>query len=319
MKSAYGLPAVGFLAFGAIAASCVSGSTVDGSGGQTGSTSGQGGRSSGGLGGSNNGGLGGSFGGLGGSFGGGLGGSNGGGLGGSNGGGLGGSNGGGTAGSTGTTVFMPLCTPVGTAISDLEDGNFYFGTGCPKGAWHLSTAGGGTTTGAAATGDVPPVAITDRPGSTKAIHVSGSGQANVGVAPAPVTYAYVSLAASLNSPSATQRGALNGAGLTGVKFWGKIAGPIELQVPNVNTDPAGGKCTTGTSQCADNGKTILAPSAAWTQYMIPFSSLMGAGFGNSPGVPFLSGQIYSIEWHVTIPATGPVGPWDIWVDDLSFY
>jgi hypothetical protein len=312
MKSVYGLLAVGLFTLGLYGAACVSGDTVaGGSGGRTGGNTGNGGQTGGGQGGFTGGGQGGFTGG-------GQGGFTGGGQGGFVGGGQGGFVGGGAGGST-STVFMPICAPVGTTVSDMEDGNFYYGTSCPKGAWHLSTAGGGTASGALPSGDVQPIAITDRPPSTKAIHVSGSGQANVGVAPAQVTYAYVSLAASLNSPSATQRGALNGAGFTGVKFWGKISGPIELQVPNVNTDPAGGKCTSGAAQCSDNGKVTLVPSAAWTQYMIPFSMLMGGGFGNPPGTPFPSGQIYSIEWHVTIPATGPVGAWDIWVDDLGFY
>jgi hypothetical protein len=74
------------------------------------------------------------------------------------------------------------------------------------------------------------------------------------------------------------------------------------------------------NSCYGDGEVkMVAASTAWTQYKIPFSSLVPAGFGNPPGTPFPSGQIYSIEWHVTIPATGPVGAWDVWLDDLSLY
>ena len=200
MKSAYRLLAAGFVASGLIAGACVSGDTVSGGGGSNGG--GTGGHASGsGTGGTTGGfGTGGTTGGFG------TGGSTGGfGTGGTTGGfGTGGSTGFGTGGAI-STVFMPICAPTANLVSDMEDGNFYYGTACPKGSWNLSTGGGGTTTPLA--GNVMPVAITDRPPSTKAIHVSGSGQANVGVAPAAVTYAYVSLSATLNSPSATIRSA----------------------------------------------------------------------------------------------------------------
>jgi hypothetical protein len=231
-----------------------------------------------------------------------------------------GGTGGGTAsGSTDcfeTTTYAALCTPTCPNISDLEMGFYYFGNGCPKGAWTLSTGGGGTTT--PPVGSVTPVAVTDLAGSTKAIHVSGSGQANT----AGMYDAYVSLSASLNSPSSTMTGAVNASTYTGVKFMGKISGSVELHVPNVNTNSAGGKCTAaGTTQCSDDGKVALTPSTTWTQYMIPFASLMSSvpPFGNPAGTPFPAGQIYSIEWHVPIPATGPTAAWDIWVDNLAFY
>ena len=325
MKATYRrlLLATGLLSSGLLAVSCVSGDTVGGGG--------SGGRTGGGLGGFTGGGsLGGFTGGgsLGGFTGGGSGGRTGGnglggftggsGLGGFTGGGLGGFIGGGSVGGATGGGFMAICAPLAPLVSDMEDGFFYFGTSCPKGAWHLSAGGGGTTTPVA--GDLSPVAITDRPPSTKAIHASGSGQGNT----TATSYdAFVSVSASLNSPSATQTGALNAAGFTGVKFWGKIQGPVEFHVSNVNTNPAGGICSpTGglpTSCFGDGQVKVLAPSTAWMLYTVPFSSLVPAGFGTPPGTPFPSGQIYTLEWHVTIPATGLVTAWDIWLDDVTFY
>jgi hypothetical protein len=197
----------------------------------------------------------------------------------------------------------------------MEDAQSTYGNGCPKGAWSLDFGGGGTSP---PRGAVTPVAVTDRPSSTRAIHVMGSGQRNT---TATSFDAFVTLSASLNAwPAAS--GSLNASAFTGVSFWGKITGPVEMHVPNVNTSPAGGHCGgSGIQQCYDDGKATVAPSTTWTHYMIPFSSLMGSNprFGNPPGTPFPADQIYSIDWYVVIPTTGAVSAWDIWIDDLSFY
>jgi hypothetical protein len=231
--------------------------------------------------------------------------------------GSGGATGGGLGGQIGTcpsATFTANCTPTCALISDMEDGNNYYGNGCPKGAWYLDVGGGGTP---ATGGAVTPVAITDRPGSTHAIHVSGMGQTNA----AGSYSAHVTLSASLNSWQ-SQMGSLNATAFTGVKFWYKVTGPIELHVPNKNTSPMGGVCMgSGTAQCYDDGKVTIPPSATWVQIMVPFSTLMSSSppFGTPAGTPFPADQIYNIEWHVTIASPGMAPSWDIWIDDLSFY
>jgi hypothetical protein len=321
MKTERSLSFAGLLAAGlaALTMGCAAGEMVGkpGSGGSTGG--GTGGRTGGGTGGTTTGGGSGGFigGGTGGTTtGGGTGGFIGGGTGGMVGGGTGGTPGGGAGGAP----FMPICTPTAPAISDMEDGNAFYGTSCPKGAWYLSSKTGTVMAPAPFTGTeglVTPVA-SDRAPSTKAIHVSGSAQANT----TAMSYdAFASLSASLNSPSATQTGAVNATAYTGVKFWGKITGTIKVQVSNSYTHPAGLKCmpTPTTAQCYDHPGTLLAPSTAWMEYTIPFAGLTQEAFGNPSPAAFPKDAIYSIDFKVIVPATGPTAAWDIWVDDLTFY
>jgi hypothetical protein len=217
----------------------------------------------------------------------------------------------------------------------MEDGHAYYSSdGCP-GSWFLSedtTTGMGTLTAGTANMPVTPVAVSDNPGSTMAIHVGGSGQANV-VSGTTTTYAFVSLAASLDADQAHNAGAagsVNANSYTGIKFQMKLSsGPagattgVHLQISDADTDPAGGRCSgSAATQCSDHAYMALTPNAAWTQVMVPFSSLtMQEGFGNKTGLgsSFPKSAIYQILWKVMIPTTGATPAWDIWIDNLSFY
>jgi len=57
------------------------------------------------------------------------------------------------------------------------------------------------------------------------------------------------------------------------------------------------------------------------QYQIPFVSLMQGGYGNqSPtGVDFPKSAITFVRWDIGIPSTGPTEPWELWIDDVTFY
>ena len=98
---------------------------------------------------------------------------------------------------------------------------------------------------------------------------------------------------------------------------------VRLTVGNLYTDPSGGMCTTtaGPKGCYDHPGAQLAISTTWTKYQIPFDSLTQAGFGNpSPlGAQFPRGAIVQLKWDLGIPATGPTPPWELWIDDLTFY
>jgi hypothetical protein len=209
--------------------------------------------------------------------------------------------------------------PPDPLISDMEDGNPFYGAGCPKGEWFLSKGGGpATATVSPAPGPVLPVACDRTPESTKCIHISGAGQANM----TKTSYdAYVSLAATLNQPSETEKSTLNASAYTGVTFWGKVTGAIYLQVSDTDTDPSGGICAGGT--CNDHAEAPLTPSGTtWVQYSIPFSALMQEGFGfDTPtGVNFPKSTIYAVLFKISIatyPAATPA--WDLWIDDMRFY
>jgi hypothetical protein len=269
----------------------------------------------GGMIGSGKGGAGGSGqGGAGGSGQGGAGGSGQGGMIGSGQGGAGGATGG---GGTGGSAFMMTCVPTSPLIDDMENGLSSYGTTCPRGSWLLVTAGGGTVQGidgGATSGSVTPVAISpanpSNPTSTKAIHVAGSGQRNT----TATSYdAYVQLSATLNQPSANLAGYLNASAYTGVQFWGKITGPVNLQVSFAGSDPDAHMC----GRCGDNPEKALTATTSWTLYKIPFSSLAQEGFGDP--VSFSSATTMKIVWKVVIPTSATTPAWDIWVDDLMFY
>jgi hypothetical protein len=301
--------------------------TGDGGGGGHGSggNRGSGGSGNPGSGGSGNPGSGGNRSGTGGSGNPGSGGSGNPGTGGSSSG-SGGSSGG---GSGGAGMFMMNCTPAAPLISDMEDGLFYYGNGCPKGGWFLDTAGAGTITTDTSTawtmpsGSYSPTTCMDSANttSTKCIHVSGSGQKNSG---AMMYDAHATLSAALNQPETNMAGSLNASAYTGVQFYGKVTGNVVLQVSNADTDPHGGKCSgSAATQCYDHAEKMLPVSSSWMLYKIAFSDLMQEGFGNKTASPFPKSAIYSIVFKIPVPdfsAMPNAAPaWDLWVDDLSFY
>jgi hypothetical protein len=219
-----------------------------------------------------------------------------------------------------------LPVPLITTVESVSPG---YGNSCLHGGWNLQALNGSTmpptAEQAGKTAVVRPVPIAlgfntlDRT-STFAVHVSGSGQENSG----PV-FSYAQLWAPLNTLSATQVGTVDASAYTGVQFYAIIVAPTgaRLRVADLYTDPAGGMCTTdgGPSGCYDHPGAPLTPSTAWAMYQIPFVSLTQAGFGNtSPiGAAFPSNAITAVRWDVNVPATGPTAPWELWVDDVTFY
>jgi hypothetical protein len=80
--------------------------------------------------------------------------------------------------------FMASCTQNTALISDLEDGNFYFGTSCPptaRGAWYLSVGDPGRA------GSVSTVITKDGPPTSLMLDLSSSPQPQVGVSVYPTS------------------------------------------------------------------------------------------------------------------------------------
>jgi hypothetical protein len=227
-------------------------------------------------------------------------------------------------------AWTASCAPP-ALITTVEAADAGFSNTCIHGQWYLEALNG--TTMPAAPGRpnnlvpvVPsPITIgTDPldPSSTFAVHVSGSGQQNMGT-----TFAFAQLTASLNTPSATQIGSVDATAYTGIQFYAIIktgTTGARLTVANLYTDPAGGKCTTTPGQptsCFDHPGAPLTISTTWMKYQIPFASLTQIGFGNqSPtGAAFPRSAITLLKWDIGVPMTGPTDPWDLSVDDLTFY
>ena len=93
-----------------------------------------------------------------------------------------------------------------------------------------------------------------------------------------------------------------------------------LEYEDVADDPETGD-TSGPKGCYDNPGADLAITTEWTKYQVPFASLTQLGFGNpSPlGDTFPKSAIIHLKWDIGIPMTGPTAPWELWIDDLTFY
>lgn len=227
-------------------------------------------------------------------------------------------------------VWASSCAPA-PLVTTVEAADAGFSNACIHGQWYLQALNG--TTMPAAPGQpnntVPvasaPITIGSNPldpSSTFAVHVTGSGQENVGS-----TFTFAQLTASLNAPSAAQIGSVDASAYTGIQFYAIVNTAMtgaRLTVANLYTDPLGGRCTTPPGQptsCFDHPGAQLAISTTWTKYQIPFASLVQIGFGNpSPtGAMFPKNAITLLKWDIGIPMTGPTAPWELWVDDLTFY
>jgi hypothetical protein len=222
------------------------------------------------------------------------------------------------------------CAPP-ALITTVETADAGFSNACIHGQWYLQALNGTTMPVAVGqpnnTAPVVPSSITIGsnpldPSSTFAVHVTGSGQENAGG-----TFAFAQLTASLNAPSATQIGSVDVSAYTGIQFYAIMktgSSGVRLTVANLYTDPLGGKCMTTPGQptsCFDHPGAQLAMSSTWAKYTIPFASLTQLGFGNpSPvGAMFPKNAITLLKWDIGIPMTGPTDPWDLSVDDLTFY
>ena len=219
---------------------------------------------------------------------------------------------------------IPSCVPA-RMITDIEEASAGFGSTCPRGQWYLEALNGTTMPVAPGQPDnVTPVMPTridlgSNPldsMSTYAVHVTGSGQENVGD-----TFAFAQLTVSLNAPSETQIGSVDASAYTGIEFSAIVntgSTGARLTVANLYTDPIGGKCTTS---CFDHPGAPLPITTTWTKYQIPFASLVPNGVGNQNpmGAMFPKNAITLLKWDIGIPRTGATEPWELWVDDLSFY
>jgi hypothetical protein len=312
MKSAYLLLIAGFATIGLFAEGCVSGDSVNGSGGQNGSSGGGRtgtGNSSGSVGGS-------SFGTGGSSFGQGgfTGGSQGGFTGGSQGGFTGGSQGGFTGGGAGGTTITGPCS-VATAdalIDDFEKAANGVAHPCVHGYWYTYNDGSaGTQT--PAVNMWMNVAITDRAGSTMAGHSTAmgfTGDVNKNI------FAGFGLDFNPAPAPSTAKFTVNASAFKGISFFAKGSGTINVEIPTPNTDPALGCVVTTTNPCYNVSTKIITLTSTWTQFNLmwgDFATLYGAketltgnGIG---GVKF--------EGKPMAPAT-TFPPYDMWIDDLKF-
>jgi hypothetical protein len=112
----------------------------------------------------------------------------------------------------------------------------------------------------------------------------------------------------------------------GFTFWGRIGSTlgtadagvslVRLNVPDTNTDSAGGVCTS----CSDYlGKDFIFTSE-WQEFTVLFSQLAQSGFGKPYETALAATSVYGCQFLVTTdPDVGNAGaPFDVWIDDIYF-
>jgi hypothetical protein len=81
-----------------------------------------------------------------------------------------------------------------------------------------------------------------------------------------------------------------------------------MEVPDHNTDPAGGICT----GCGDHFFAHVTITPSWAQYVVYYTDLKQAGWGRPQKSALDSTQIYGVTFII-----GSM-PFDVWVDDIYF-
>jgi hypothetical protein len=223
-------------------------------------------------------------------------------------------------------AWQPSCAPE-PLITRVESASAYYGDSCVHGSWNIQ-ARNGTTVPATPIPDafvpVVPVSITIGsnpldPTSTFAVHVSGSGQGTVDQG------SYAALIARLNVVSPTEIGTVDASQYTGLQFYAIVdsSAGAWVRIANLYTEPLGQRCTDtpGPTQCYDHPNAELANASTWTKYQIPFASLrqFGGGYPSPVGDAFPRDALIFIQWLIGVPATGTTPPWELWIDDLTFY
>lgn len=86
---------------------------------------------------------------------------------------------------------------------------------------------------------------------------------------------------------------------------------MRFKMPDVNTDPKGGKC----SECYNDFGIDFAVTNEWTRYTVMFSDLkQGEGWGNPNPLALEVSSVLGMQWQTA--ASGK--DYDLWIDDVSF-
>jgi Carbohydrate binding domain (family 11) len=113
---------------------------------------------------------------------------------------------------------------------------------------------------------------------------------------------------------------------TGIRFWAKVGAGKNtrhrLQISDSNTDPMGGKCTTGSSapqgaKCEDHYGKDLTLTSTWAQYTYAFADLIQLGWGYPPDnntTKIDSTSLYGLQFKANSKLEV-----DLWIDQLEFY
>jgi hypothetical protein len=119
-----------------------------------------------------------------------------------------------------------------------------------------------------------------------------------------------------SGPNMNIRSPYDASNYTGFVFWARIAvgttAAVRFNVPNKDTDPAGGVCAPS-SACSDFFGKNLILTDTWTEYVIKYGDLAQLGWGEPVTSGFDPKTIYGCEFAVGANTT-----FDVWIDDIAF-
>jgi hypothetical protein len=112
---------------------------------------------------------------------------------------------------------------------------------------------------------------------------------------------------------------------SGLDFWvlqgsQQSAGvPLLVKVPNKDTDPRGGVCTT----CYDDFASTIAATATWQELQFPFALMEQGAWGVPQATTLDLTTVYGVNFSAKGPQEGPDAGGtpltaDYWIDDVSF-
>ena len=111
------------------------------------------------------------------------------------------------------------------------------------------------------------------------------------------------------------KGPYDASAYTGVSFYAKV-GPgsvktVRLKVPDIDTDPAGKKCT----ECFNDFGADLTLTEQWQKYTFPFAAMKQMeGWGSPSPSSVDKSKLYGLQWQVVAQGAS----YDVWVDDVQF-
>jgi hypothetical protein len=198
----------------------------------------------------------------------------------------------------------PITNACPLLIDDMESGSGHANDGCRNGFWftYNSGADAGVQTPVAGGTFNPDQLVTPRGTSHFAAHTTGSG------------YVFAGMGLNFASPPAGVTSTYDATGYAGITFFAMGSGAVTVMVPDRDTDPSGGVCSTADrALCNDHFSRNIVLTSTWQSYTVLFSDLLQQGFGYAPPGGFDKSAVYGVLWQ----ASG-TGTFDIWVDDLSF-
>lgn len=100
----------------------------------------------------------------------------------------------------------------------------------------------------------------------------------------------------------------------GVKFYAKkgpgSAGKVRLKIPDLSTEPDGGKC----KECYNDFGVSFEVSEGWTEYVLPFELAKQEPYWGDEFPRITPSKLYAMQWQVNTPGAA----YDVYVDDISF-